>query len=106
MRLHSWTSYHDMEQPVVRSRTSPPSTFGISNMPKSPPVYVWHAVKRVTKRGRLPCVEILVSRGRRGRVCLYSSSTSITGYGRDIGNKKRRRGKRICDGGKEEGGGV
>lgn len=36
MRLHSWTSDHHMEQAAVRSRTSPPSTLGVSDMPKLP----------------------------------------------------------------------
>lgn len=34
-RLHSRTSYHHMEQPPARSRTSPSSLFGVSDMPKT-----------------------------------------------------------------------
>lgn len=55
-----------MEHPAARSRTSPSSTFVVSDMPKSNPS-LWYAVRALVGKGRLPCLGILVFRGQRVR---------------------------------------
>lgn len=55
-----------MEHPAARSRTSPSSTFVVSDMPKAHPSLLY-AVRTLVGKGRLPCLGILVLRGRRVR---------------------------------------
>lgn len=55
-----------MEHPAARSRTSPSSTFVVSDMPKALPSLLY-AVRTLVGKGRLPCLGILVLRGRRVR---------------------------------------
>lgn len=55
-----------MEHPAARSRTSPSSTFVVSDMPKSQPSLLY-AVRTSVGKGRLPCLGILVLRGQRVR---------------------------------------
>lgn len=55
-----------MEHPAARSRTSPSSTFVVSDMPKAHPSLLY-AVRALVGRGRLPCLGILVLRGQRVR---------------------------------------
>lgn len=55
-----------MEHPAARSRTSPSSTFVVSDMPKAHPSLLY-AVRTLVGRGRLPCLGILVLRGQRVR---------------------------------------
>ena len=56
-----------MEHPAARSRTSPSSTFVVSDMPKVHPSLLY-AVRTLVGKGRLPCLGILVLRGQRVRV--------------------------------------
>lgn len=51
-----------MEQPAVRSRTSPSSTLDVSDVPSALPQYVARG-EALTKKGRLLCLGILVQRG-------------------------------------------
>lgn len=55
-----------MEHPAARSRTSPSSTFVVSDMPKAHPSLLY-AVRTLVGKGRLPCLGILVLRGQRVR---------------------------------------
>lgn len=55
-----------MEHPAARSRTSPSSTFVVSDMPKVKPGRLY-AVRALVGKGRLPCLGILVFRGQRVR---------------------------------------
>lgn len=55
-----------MEHPAARSRTSPSSTFVVSDMPKALPSLLY-AVRTLVGKGRLSCLGILVLRGRRVR---------------------------------------
>lgn len=55
-----------MEHPAARSRTSPSSTFVVSDMPKVNPGLLY-AVRTVVEKGRLPCLGILVFRRQRVR---------------------------------------
>lgn len=74
MRLHSWTSDHHMEQAAARSRTSPSSTLGVSDMPENSPSLIWHAVWEATKRGLTAVTgNTCVARAIR----LYSSATLV-----------------------------
>lgn len=78
-----------MEHPAARSRTSPSSTFVVSDMPKSNPS-PWYAVRALVGKGRLPCLGILVFRGQRVRFPSFfffpfffsppSGSMPITGW--------------------------
>lgn len=56
-----------MEHPAARSRTSPSSTFVVSDMPKVDPGLLY-AVRALVGKGRLPCLGILVFRGQRVRL--------------------------------------
>lgn len=62
-----------MEHPAARSRTSPSSTFVVSDMPKALPSLLY-AVRTLVGKGRLPCLGILVLRGRRVRFPFFFSS--------------------------------
>lgn len=61
-----------MEHPAARSRTSPSSTFVVSDMPKAHPSLLY-AVRTLVGKGRLPCLGILVLRGRRVRFPFFFS---------------------------------
>lgn len=62
-----------MEHPAARSRTSPSSTFVVSDMPKAQPSLLY-AVRTSVGKGRLPCLGILVLRGQRVRFPFFSPS--------------------------------
>lgn len=61
-----------MEHPAARSRTSPSSTFVVSDMPKAHPSLLY-AVRTLVGKGRLPCLGILVLRGQRVRFPFFFS---------------------------------
>lgn len=61
-----------MEHPAARSRTSPSSTFVVSDMPKTHPSLLY-AVRTLVGKGRLPCLGILVLRGQRVRFVSFFS---------------------------------
>lgn len=61
-----------MEHPAARSRTSPSSTFVVSDMPKAQPSLLY-AVRTSVGKGRLPCLGILVLRGQRVRFPFFWS---------------------------------
>lgn len=65
-----------MEHPAARSRTSPSSTFVVSDMPKAHPSLLY-AVRTLVGKGRLPCLGILVLRGQRVRFPFFFLSLSL-----------------------------
>lgn len=92
VRLHGRTLDHHMEQPAVRSRTSPSSTFGCLRYAESP--NIWHAVRRLTKRVRLLyLVNTCVARVA-WALSFFTLSTSIPGVCKWRKRKRKGKGKK------------